>query len=237
METTTDASLVSKHGLKKIKKRKNPSKSFLEIRNPKIAFQKAIFYWSLISNLFESKKNSESLLSNVLFVQDQQILQLQQNGGIPNLLVRIKNEEGKIRKGQVDFYLLSEEGKVLDLDFHRPETKYRYYLDHLQIHAREINNNTKLAYVILTSPKLVSFNIFSFKQFDNLFISDRSSGLSFCEEIEDDIDIQEKLAIKREEEYWRQIEKRRNNGETIHICPACGSEWNNNYCRYCGHPH
>lgn len=235
IETSTNPFLVIKRGLNRMKNGKAPSRVFLGITDPKVAFEKATLYWNLINNLFESKKHPQSELCSILFVKNEQIQNVEKNSGLPDCLVRIKNQEGETRKGQLDFYILTEEGQFLDLDAHSPKINTRYYLSNLQKDIREMSQ--KLAYVILTSPKMKNFNVFSFNQFDMLTIGESRSNLPFCEDIEDDIDKKEKRERELDNEKWAQILKRTKRGETVHICPGCDNEWNNSYCSYCGHPH
>ncbi len=251
MKIITDAASVVAHGLKKAKRGRNPSMSFLEIKNPRKALEKAKFYWNLIKDFIDSKKSPESKLNSILFVLDRHISQVK-SSGISDFVVRIKNQKGDLRRGQIDFCLVTEDGKFFDLDFfhkhkdhfrvtlsyynHAKSNSIRYRLSDLRGDVLDINSDIKLVYVILFSPKMNLANVFSLNQFAEIHISFNSSDVESCEDIEDDIDQAEKWAEKQEEIRWKDINNRRGRGQTVHICPACSYEWNNHYCHYCGWP-
>ncbi len=224
MEIKNDAALVIEHASKK---------------------QKTTFYWKLLRSLVDSKKSPETKL---VFYKDEDL----KSGYIRNFSVRIKNSQGLTRRGQLDFYLLTEDGKFLDMDFFYeykgPSTEQftffryskshmRYYLLDLQRDLSKINSELKLVYLILIPSKNYIPVVFSLDRFNKLIISDASAIIEDYEEIIDDIDEKENLEYYHEEIRWKKIYERRALGEIIHICPNCENEWNNYHCHCCGHPH
>jgi len=212
---------VIQHSSKR--KNKNPSASFLGIKNPRKALQNAHLYLSLINNFMDSKKSNESKLLSFDFPTD-----LQMEIGLSNFLIRIRG-----RKGQLDFCAITEDGRIIDTEFlwnyeskrylsHNYYMRHcdrRYYLSHLRDDLVEINIDIKLVYVVLTSPKLEKAFVFTIDQINNIKI-DGPSGLENCEEFKDSVDL-----------YYERMSKVKN------PCPNCGNEWNDNFCRACGHPH
>ena len=182
-------------------------------------------YSALISTFIEAKRNKESNPVSLTFYPPTDL----GNNKIPNLSIRMEHI-----KGQVEFFALKEDKTFLSLDefdkkeyfnenlfywFCRNRRDRRYYLTDLIKDLIKINNHTKLVYVILFSPKYTDVMIFTL---DLLLSADieGSSHIDFTEDRKDSLD--------QYHEYMRQV----NNP-----CPACGNEWNGDYCYFCGHPH
>lgn len=256
MSNSINAAFIIEHARSKTKGR-GPSLGFMGIKNPKKALEKATFFYNLIQNLIDSKPHKEKSEIRFREFKDEDFAKM---SPFDNCFVRVKNLGGEFRYGQLDFYFVTENGKIIDANFFFENEKsmkdrdieydfkvrygYRYDLGDLKNDVESICSymqsvhREELVYIILDFPHFMETSVLWLSDFKRLSFSESHfSSIPAIEKIVDDIS-RDRIRDEKEQQKLHarrdaKIAELTKNGDRVFMCPSCGRISGSSSGHYC----